>query len=95
MVLSVVRGEAQLASPALHHSLARRAAVGRPQHGDWDSCDIPTEAQLQMQRHAAARLEKQQKELLREETEAAAAEERRDIELAEALQAEADAKRTR
>ena len=67
MVLSVVRGEACLATPALHSSLARRAAVGRPQHGDWDSCDIPTEAQLQMQRHAAKLLEERQKDLLREE----------------------------
>jgi hypothetical protein len=93
MVLSVVHGEVALAAPALHPSLARRAAVGRPQHGEWDCSDIPTEAQLQMQRHAAERLEQQQKELIREEAEAAAAEAKRDKELAEAVEAEMEADR--
>ena len=92
-ILSVVRGEGSLATPALHPSLARRAAVGRPQHGEWDSSDIPTEAQLQMQRHAAKRLEQQQRELIREEAEAAAAEAKRDKELAEAVEAEMEADR--
>ena len=90
MVLSVVRGEVSLATPALHPSLARRAAVGRPQHGEWDSSDIPTEAQLQMQRHAAKRLEQQQRELIREEAEAAAAEAKRDR-ISEAVEAEMEA----
>ena len=49
LLLSVVRGEANIVTPALHRSLAHRAAVGRPQHAQWDGCDIPTEAQLQMQ----------------------------------------------
>ena len=80
MVLSVVRGEVSLATPALHQSLARRAAVGRPQHGEWHCSDIPTEAQVQVQRHAAERLEQQRRELRREEAEAAAAEAKRDKE---------------
>lgn len=93
MVLSVVRGETSLAAPALHRSLAHRAAVGRPRHGSWDSCDIPTEAQLQMQSFAAKQLEKQQEDMLREEAEAEAAEALREKELAEAIRAEEDALR--
>ena len=46
-----------------------------------------------MQRHAAERLEQQQRELRREEAEAAAAEAKRDKELAEAVEAEIQADR--
>jgi hypothetical protein len=93
MVLSVVRGEANIVTPALHRSLAHRAAVGRPQHAQWDGCDIPTEAQLQMQTHAAKMLEKTQEDMLREEAEAEAAEEALAKEVEEAVAAEEDARR--
>ena len=93
MVLSVVRGEVNIVTPALHRSLAHRAAVGRPPHAQWDGCDIPTEAQLQMQSHAAKMMEKTHEELLREEAEAEAAEEALAKELAEAVAAEEDARR--
>ena len=93
MVLTVQNRVVSIADPALQGALAARAHAGRPRHGQWDCCDIPTEAQLQMQRHAAKMLERQQAELLREEAEAEAAEAARDKEVAEAEAAEAEAER--